>query len=42
MRGSRVADMWRDVDNHVHCDVGAVWLELRDGEDEEGRKEGGE
>jgi hypothetical protein len=29
------------MDEHVHCDISAVGLELGDQEDEEGRKEGG-
>jgi hypothetical protein len=29
------------MDEHVHCDVGAVGLELRDEEEKEGGKEGG-
>ena len=39
-RDGRVVELLRNVDEDVHCDVGAVWLELGDQEDEEGGKEG--
>ena len=32
----------RNMDEDVHCDIGAVGLELRDSKDEKGGKEGGE
>ena len=40
-RDCRVAELLRDVDKHVHCGVGAVWLELGDQEDKKGGKERG-
>ena len=36
----RVAELLRDVDEHVRCDISAPGLELRNGEDEEGGEEG--
>ena len=39
-RGGRVAELLGNVNEHVHCDVAAVGLELWNQEDKEGGKEG--
>lgn len=41
-RSGRVAKLLGNVDEHVHCDIGTVRLELRDQVNKEGGKEGGE